>query len=1274
MSGNHKELKELLREDGSIVKDVHPDFMMSSNNTNVAIDNDYRIHGNWLGSWMHQTGEFLFYPLRWALWAFGTAVQPAAGEGKDNETLSKTDRGLAITGLVLTVITVFPLAIILASSLLGGFFRGLGHLNRAKARLIVPDDYDPRAEKTRESSVDDALDKAKDLKVWSYNVALVPKFMSISTDVRHPEDRAAEIAHQILSKDDGPDVIAFQEVFNEDASEIMLTRLRKKYPFVLHSVMPSMSGFNSGQVIVSKYPIKNVEFYRYDDLTPPLNLANRGILSAEVDSPKGPVRIYNFHTQPLRGAKQAEIRLNELKKLRRIMQQDEDKYPDCEQMVVGDLNSSEIGAHGEDNVAIGQPEKEVWDYIRSEFNVAGEQDELLKVRNKITGLYTKYLVEKGKEAHTGQTISKEEHLEFCKWLLDKQKKKLDAIHKSQPSRTDQKDLIFFEYFEKIFCNNRIVDVNKTITLVKDNSNKDIDTSFEGLIHDLMNRGDTQGITFKERYLLALANDEFDKPVGSWVHGPFIEKPASIVSAEKSKNSKGKSAPDDTMLVGLDKSSRWGRSTYATLLGRALFDHGLTRNDSKICLKSKVIEPYQPENKTSACSDHAPVEYDVFYKEDQHSQDPSLNSTPSSSSSNSTESSISSSSPLSQADQTSLTLDERGKKLLRGNLEAQQEKIAFLAFSGGGPKGGAYPGVVAALEHNQKMNDVIGVGGSSAGAITAAYIATGGTSESLKEFTAGLDLKSLLGNHVRSSVGIPHPTMCDGKPLLEKIQEVVLKNTIATIYTILPHDMYVTDNDACPFKFANKVSNAESHLIQQCKYLLTKREQELKAKGKKDPAYIAFKKEFYNDEQDQWQVDNLVEVIRDIRMMDNKNVTFKQLHVLALASNKFKELHVTAATKDAEFVHFSHEGALADVSIADACRASAALPSKIAPHPITVKKGNESLTMEMIDGGTMSNIPTRLFKHRSEGRTVALGFNQLGRIHRAIHGIPDGEVVPPNLLTKVVDFVTRRSFDDPDFSFRQSIEQNMQQLSRVSHSVINIETSPVETLDFKRATKLRRFLEITGEVQTLGYLYNQGVLSEFKQRRELPGNATSVANQKEINPQYDKFLLQQLLKDMCATYLHKAYIKPPGSPVCFTLPILDFESLFVTKLNETLTDLEESLINPDVTAADLMTTISRCDNDKKKILLELLNSNDCPVRLKHLVTTAAKNESFPPVYQQVITQYAKYEAGKLVQKEQRDLKFQEDVSRREFTLDDLEKVGLVDDNSKPDEGRRIGYTY
>lgn len=71
--------------------------------------------------------------------------------------------------------------------------------------------------------------------------------------------------------------------------------------------------------------------------------------------------------------------------------------------------------------------------------------------------------------------------------------------------------------------------------------------------------------------------------------------------------------------------------------------------------------------------------------------------------------------------------------------------AHLVLSGGGAKGIAFPGMVQALEEADKLKGVKVVSGSSAGAISAALLASGMDAKAFTQLSNNLDLPSLLNS-------------------------------------------------------------------------------------------------------------------------------------------------------------------------------------------------------------------------------------------------------------------------------------------------------------------------------------------------------------------------------------------------------------------------------------------------------------------------------------------------------------------------------------------------
>lgn len=133
--------------------------------------------------------------------------------------------------------------------------------------------------------------------------------------------------------------------------------------------------------------------------------------------------------------------------------------------------------------------------------------------------------------------------------------------------------------------------------------------------------------------------------------------------------------------------------------------------------------------------------------------------------------------LHEAGERKVTLnrDDRG----RIDLTLSPPPVTQLVLSGGGAKGVAYPGAVKALEENNALTGIQSVSGSSAGAISAALLASGMTADEFTELSNSLDLSALMNSN---------------NPIVRKLQEMSstagkwfgkFSEKIQTALTVLP---------------------------------------------------------------------------------------------------------------------------------------------------------------------------------------------------------------------------------------------------------------------------------------------------------------------------------------------------------------------------------------------------------------------------------------------------------------------------------------------------------
>jgi endonuclease/exonuclease/phosphatase family metal-dependent hydrolase len=318
------------------------------------------------GKRLHQVSEFILLPTRWFLRMSSFIVEPSPGENKGNKIRDAFVRGGAIVAMVVLIPFAIP------SVIIGFTLRAIDHLTRPFLSY----------HKKESAITQPELSEDKPLHIRTHNVGFVPAFMRVANDLRDTNQRAKELVSEIEKDQAAPDVICFQEVFNEDATHTLVEGLSQKYPYIIHSVAPCLSGFNSGAMIASKHPILEFDFERFQHMQGPERLSPRGIVRFRLGTPEKPILIYSIHTQALIGEDRAKARLEQLKRVAELMDADHKNEPGTPQVLVGDFNSSRVTAWGEDNLNPGgQAEEKVLNYIAGEF-----VDPFLKDHDEVTGV------------------------------------------------------------------------------------------------------------------------------------------------------------------------------------------------------------------------------------------------------------------------------------------------------------------------------------------------------------------------------------------------------------------------------------------------------------------------------------------------------------------------------------------------------------------------------------------------------------------------------------------------------------------------------------------------------------------------------------------------------------------------------------------------------------------------------------------------------------------------------------------------------------------------
>mmetsp|Transcript_30635 Transcript_30635/g.45324 ORF Transcript_30635/g.45324 Transcript_30635/m.45324 type:complete len:334 (-) Transcript_30635:1217-2218(-) len=128
-----------------------------------------------------------------------------------------------------------------------------------------------------------SVEGVKIVRVLSQNV----KFILAAGD---PSIRAPVIVERLLAKDPLYDIIAFQEVFSTKADYLGMTLLVEGlaavYPFHVKlqpNPIPRSKFYDSGLLIVSRYPIELVEFHEYGSSSGLDALSSKGMMIAAVN-------------------------------------------------------------------------------------------------------------------------------------------------------------------------------------------------------------------------------------------------------------------------------------------------------------------------------------------------------------------------------------------------------------------------------------------------------------------------------------------------------------------------------------------------------------------------------------------------------------------------------------------------------------------------------------------------------------------------------------------------------------------------------------------------------------------------------------------------------------------------------------------------------------------------------------------------------------------------------------------------------------------------------
>ncbi|WP_252177587.1 endonuclease/exonuclease/phosphatase family protein [Endozoicomonas sp. 4G] len=310
-------------------------------NHSVSRDNQYVYSHNRFGRGCHFVGRFLSRPV--SLVADSATKLFAHDRPGKSDSSSKTQSVPLLARKVAraTAVTLF-LVPSLALGVVGFSLRMIGNLFRKEISLIQsdapPTTYRPE----------------RGLHLMTYNTGLMPSFIRNLNDLRSSQQRCHEIASALTRNPDiTPDVVCFQEAFDQQATEQLCQDLSGHYHHIVHSVAPRETGLNSGLAIASKYPVKEATFRPFSDLAAEDQLANKGLLRIVLDLGNDKTAVvYNAHLQAKEGEVYEAIRNDELYQIRKWVEEDghndkQNKRYHVGTFLMGDLNVARSDEQGE---------------------------------------------------------------------------------------------------------------------------------------------------------------------------------------------------------------------------------------------------------------------------------------------------------------------------------------------------------------------------------------------------------------------------------------------------------------------------------------------------------------------------------------------------------------------------------------------------------------------------------------------------------------------------------------------------------------------------------------------------------------------------------------------------------------------------------------------------------------------------------------------------------------------------------------------------------------
>ncbi len=405
---------------------------------------------------------------------------------------------------------------------------------------------------------------------------------------------------------------------------------------------------------------------------------------------------------------------------------------------------------------------------------------------------------------------------------------------------------------------------------------------------------------------------------------------------------------------------------------------------------------------------------------------------------------------------------KNNELLDELVAAQNKSFKCAAFSGGGAKGAIYSGAHEAMASSGVLDGLEAVAGSSAGAITAAVIATGISTEDFKRLSSETNLPNLLGKGVVINK--------DGKPLYQLMKDTTSNNILKYFEANDIMEVCGRQKEVLDLEIGRLLEKGNPEDLAEVEALQQKRD--------RLESIIA------HDGQELFDIQE--------RIKNNGTVYFRDLDIMHLIDPvKFKDLVITVTNKETGELTIFDARKTPYVEIALACRASASIPIVFEPVEID--------GVQYVDGGYRDNIPMDHFEEagdksieaedisdspdkvkaaQKQGRTLSLAFGSDGMdssAHVAVYSAKEKIIDPSRLMKFLMDVVFKvLNGVGGKFKYSESEEKNYQGLRENALNTVILDTKDVGTLSFKEAQEKAEYLHIKGAIQTTRHFENHGI--------------------------------------------------------------------------------------------------------------------------------------------------------------------------------------------------------